>query len=218
MAEPKRGSRDHGQWRYGVGKRRAERTLLSLRTTHGVRATILRLPILQGRDDGSRRLWAYLERMLDGGPLVLPDGGASLTRFLWAGDVGRFVVQLAAATPRSAVYNLAQPDAMPLRDYLEHVARAAGVSPRFVAATWDECRAAGLDRTFSPFAGRWRSVLDPARAATECGFVGARTEEYLPDVVRWHLEHRPESHEGYALRARELELAARRAAAAAERA
>src|SRR5438876_512835 len=87
-----------------------------------------------------------LSRALDGGPLVLPDGGASLTRFLWAGDVGRFVVQLAAATPRSAVYNLAQPDAMPLRDYLEHVARAAGVSPRFVAATWDECRAAGLDR------------------------------------------------------------------------
>jgi len=212
--EPEPGTKDHAQWRYGVGKRRAERMLLGLRATHGVRATVLRLPIVQGEGDGSNRLWGYLERLLDGGPIVLPEGGAMTTRFVWAGDVARAIVHLAAEAPRASVYNLAQPDALPLRAFLDQVAKAAGTSPRWVEASWEECRDAGLDESFSTYAGRWRSVLDPSRAATEWGFVGARTEEYLPGVVRWHLEHRPESHPGYALRPQERDLAARLAARA----
>ena len=74
--EPSADSPDHAEWSYGVGKRRAEGVLRVLRASHGVRATILRLPIVQGEGDGSLRLWAYLERLLDGGPMVLPEGGA----------------------------------------------------------------------------------------------------------------------------------------------
>jgi len=53
-------------------------------------------------------------------------------------------------------------------------------------------------------------VLDPSRAAAEWGFAGSRLDDYLPQVVRWHLEHRPAtSHPGYSQRARERDLAAR---------
>src|SRR5436853_406386 len=72
--EPAADIRDHAEWRYGVGKRRAERALSALRGTHGMRAMALRLPIVQGEGDPSLRLWAYLERLLDGGPILLPDG------------------------------------------------------------------------------------------------------------------------------------------------
>lgn len=203
-------------WAYGVGKRRAEKTLFALRGTHGVRGVSLRLPIVTGEGDGSLRLWAYLERMLDGGPIVLPDGGAQRTRHLDARDLARTLVMLAGSDPpRNAAYNLAQPDVVPLRTLLERIAAAAGVTPRFVDASWDECRAAGLDRMFSPYAGRWASVLDPSRAAAEWGFLGTRSDEYLPRIVKWHLEHRPErSDEGYAQRGAERELAARLAGAA----
>jgi len=215
-AEPHAGTRDHANWTYGLGKRRAEKTLLALRGTHGVRGVALRLPIVQGEGDGSLRLWAYLERMLDGGPIVLPDGGQRLTRFLYAGDLATTLAHLAEApAPRSAAYNLAQPDVLPLREFLARVARAAGLEPRFVDASWDDCRAAGLDESFSPYAGRWTSVLDPSRAAAEWGFLGTRVDDYLPGLVRWTLEHRPkESDLGYAQRPRELELAARLAGAA----
>lgn len=215
-AEPPPGTRDHDEWSYGLGKRRAEKALMALRGTHGVRGVALRLPIVQGEGDGSLRLWAYLERMLDGGPLVLPDGGMRLTRFLYAGDLARTLTNLAdAPTPRTSAYNLAQPDVVTLREFLERVARAAKLEPRFVDASWDECRAAGLDDAFSPYAGAWTSVLDPSRAAAEWGFLGTRLDDYLPQVVRWHLEHRPAtSHAGYAQRAQERELAARLAGAA----
>jgi len=217
VPEPEPDHPDHGQWSYGAGKRRAERTLLGLRGTHGVRAVILRLPIVQGEWDGSRRLWAYLERMIDGGPIVLPDGGRQPARFLYSGDVARVIAWIALHPPRASVYNLAQPDVPTLRDYLAAIARARGCEPTFVDASWSECVAAGLDNGFSPFAGKWRSLLDPARATTEWGFTASRTEEYLPRTVAWHLERRPESHHGYAQRARELALASRVASGAAGR-
>lgn len=216
-AEPEAGTPDHAEWRYGAGKRRAERILAGLRATHGVRAVALRLPIVQGESDGSLRLWAYLERLLDGGPLVLPEGGVQPVRFVDADDVARAVVWLAESpSPRVMAYNLAQPDVIPLREFLERLAREAGLRPRFVEASWEEARGAGLDESFSPYAGRWRSILDPAAVAAEWGLVGHRTEEYLPRVARWHLENRPRrSHAGYAQRARELALAGRLGAGAA---
>lgn len=211
MAEPAAGTRDHANWAYGVGKRRAEAALLALREVRGLGSVALRLPIVQGEADGSLRLWAYLERMLDGGPLVLPDGGRQSIRFVYAGDLAPVLVRLAdpSLTPAMA-YNLAQPEVVPLRAFLDRVARAAGIAPRFVEASWDRCREAGLDENFSPYAGRWSSVLDPGRAISDLSYVATSVDDYLPRVVRWHLEHRPAtSDRGYTQRARELELARR---------
>ena len=210
IPEPAAGTEDHAQWTYGVGKRRAERALERLGVTRGIAGVALRLPIVQGEGDRSLRLWAYLERMLDGGPIVLPDGGRRPVRHIDAGDLAAVLVRLALGpAPRSLAYNLAQPDVLPLRVFLERVAEAAGVRARFVDASWDACRAAGLDDRFSPYAGEWSSVVDPARAIAELGFAGTPSEDYLPRVVRWHLEHRPPSHEGYRQRAVEGELAGR---------
>jgi nucleoside-diphosphate-sugar epimerase len=193
-----------------VGKRRAESALLALRSSHGVRAVVLRLPIVIGEGDGSLRLWAYLERLLDGGPIVLPEAGRQPLRFISSGDVARALIGwIESPPPREAVYNLAQPDVVTLRDLLEQVAATAGTPARFVEASSDEVRAAGIAPTFSPYSGPWVSLLDPGRAAA-IGFIGTRTAEYLPRVVRWHLENRPsESHAGYARREAEHALAAR---------
>jgi nucleoside-diphosphate-sugar epimerase len=214
--EPPADTPDHREWSYGVGKRRAEGALLSLRASHGVRGVILRPPVIVGEGDHSLRLWAYLERMLDGGPIVLPEGGRQPIRFLHAGDLARVVLRLLESKPpRQAIYNLAQPDVLTLREVLERVARAAGVTPRFTDASWEELADAGIERSFSPYAGPWVSLLDPSRAGAEWGFLGTRMDDHLPGVVSWHLEHRPAaSHPGYAQRGLERELAARPAAVA----
>ena len=211
IPEPPAETRDHLQWSYGIGKRRAEHVLLGLRGSHGVRAVALRLPIVQGNGDGSLRLWAWLQRMLDGGPVLVPDG-ARLSRHVWAGDVARAVVWLAEHdAPRHTFYNLAQPELVPLRELLERIARAAGLSPVFVDVTYEEMEAAGIDGDAVPWAGRWASVPDPARVINEWHLNPTPLAEYLPDVVRWHLEHRPTaSHLGYVYREAEIAFARQR--------
>lgn len=220
LPEPATGEYDRGSWAYGAGKRRAERAFLRAAESHGVPGIALRLPIVQGEGDGSLRLWAYLERMLDGGPIVLPDGGRRRVRHLLAGDLAPVIARLAGEPPPAhRAYNLAQPDIVTVRALLERAASAAGVTARFVAAPWDACRAAGLDERFSPYAGTWSSLLDPARAVGELGVAATASSDYLPHLVRWHLEHRPAaSHEGYAQRERERALASELASASARNA
>ena len=209
IPEPDRGTPDHAEWSYGAGKRRAERALLSLRASHGVRSVVLRLPVMLGEGDSSLRLWAYMERLLDGGPLLLPDGGAQLVRFLYAGDLGRAVARLADSRWRSPIYHLAQPVAVPLRDVVARVAAAVGVEPRLVDVTEAELAAAGLDRRCSPWSGPWVSLLDPSLAVAEWGFEARRLDDYLPAVVAHTLAHRPgRSHPAYAAREKEREMAA----------
>jgi nucleoside-diphosphate-sugar epimerase len=210
LSEPPADSPDHAEWRYGVGKRRAEGVVFGLRASHGLRATVLRLPIVQGEHDGSLRLWAYIERLLDGGPLLLPDGGTRPIRHVDTRDVTRAIVRLFdGPEPRERVYNLAQPETVTLRELLERVAAVLGLPPRLIEAPWSELHAAGIERVASPYAGPWSSVPDPARAAAELGLAGTSIEHYLPRVVRWHVENRPQtSHRGYAFRAKELEFAA----------
>ncbi|MBI1798748.1 MAG: NAD-dependent epimerase/dehydratase family protein [Candidatus Eisenbacteria bacterium] len=211
IAEPPAETHDHAQWSYGLGKRRAERAALTLRESHGVRAVVLRLPVIHGEDDPRLRLWAYLERMLDGGPLLLPDGGERLVRYLYAGDVAGALLRLIdEGSPRGTVYNLAQPEVLTFREFLDQTAPAAGCAPRFVSAPSEELEREGLDPAFSPLAGRWTSVLDPSLAIADMGFSATRLADWLPGVVRAHLERRPaRSHAGYAQRAREIEVALR---------
>jgi nucleoside-diphosphate-sugar epimerase len=211
MPEPPADTRAHANWVYGMGKRRAEAALRRLRQSHGVRGISLRLPVVQGEEDSSRRLWAYLERMLDGSPLLLPDGGHDPVRFVHATDVANALVTIAQGAAADAPeYNLAQPDTPTLRSFLDRVAQLAGVEPRYIdlpTSQWDE---QGLDLRASPYSGPWCSRPDPRRAELEWGFHARRSEEYLPSVVRAHLAHPSgPSHPEYAQRPLELEVAAR---------
>ena len=215
MPEPPAGTRDHDQWTYGVGKREAEARLRERGAGRGGADLVLRLPVVQGAGDPTRRLWAYLERLLDGGPVLLPGGGEHPVRFVWAEDVARAIVSLAGgAATAGRTYNLAQPDEPSLRELLEAAAVLLGVTPRLVACTPADLAAAGLDHRTSTYSGGWCSRPDPSRAQAELGFHGSPTRTWLPEVVRAHwAEAEPVSHPGYALRERELELAARLAPA-----
>jgi nucleoside-diphosphate-sugar epimerase len=172
----------------------------------------LRIPVVQGEEDraGSRRLWAWIERMLDGGPVLLPESGRQFVRFVYAGDVAAALLALASAStwPAEPALNLAQPDELPLREFLERVAALAGATPRFVAVDGAALEGAGLADTCAPYWGRWCSRPDPSRAIERLGVRTHAVSEFLPGVVRAHLEApRPASHAGYTRRAEEIALA-----------
>src|SRR6185503_8663633 len=85
---------DRAEWEYGIGKREAENALEEAWEARRFPGTRLRLPMVNGEADYYRRIEGYLWRILDGGPLLLPDGGDVPTRHVYGGAVVRAIVGL----------------------------------------------------------------------------------------------------------------------------
>jgi len=192
MPEP-RDAFDKGQWDYGVKKRALEDTLAEAWSTSRFPSTRLRIPMVSGERDHFRRLERYLCRMLDGGPILLPDGGDHVTRHVYSGSVVKAILALLGRTETfGQAYNLAQDETPTLRELLALVAERLGTKARLVDVPAERVRAAGLDPLLlSPFSGTWMSFLDPARSKAELGFRHEPLGSYLDKIVTSFLAHPP---------------------------
>ncbi len=196
---------DLAEWHYGVGKRDAE----DLLSDPSLPVTRLRLPMVNGERDYHRRVEGYLWRVLDGGPVLLPDADR-LTRHVYHDDVARAVVSLVGRSDTyGRAYNLAQAETPSLRGLLELIAELVGARSRAVDVPASAIAHAGLAlRCVSPFSSPWMSFVDPSAAVRELGFSHTPLREYLGRVVASILANpsvdRPE---GYLRRADEVALA-----------
>jgi nucleoside-diphosphate-sugar epimerase len=201
---------DRAQWEYGVKKRALEDALAEAWEESRFPASRLRIPMVNGERDHFRRLERYLWRMLDGGPILLPDGGDRVTRHVYSGSVVKAILALLGRGGTfGRAYNLAQDETPTLRGLLTLVAERLGASPRLMDVPAERVRAAGLDPLLlSPFSGTWMSFLDPARAKAELGFRHEPLGAYLDKIVTSYLaQPRPDPPPGYEHRSAEVALA-----------
>jgi nucleoside-diphosphate-sugar epimerase len=206
MSAPPRESRDHGEWSYGIHKRAIEDALGSSNLVH----TRVRLPMVNGERDYLRRIESYLVRMLDGGPILLPGGGAHRVRHVYGLDVAIAVASM-LCDPRTygRAFNLAQDEAPPLLSLLEKLASMLGARLNAIEIDPQRVISRGLELVeVSPFSGTWMSNLDPERAKCELGFAHRPLDVYLESVVASYLSHPPDDRPpSYAQRSVELEIA-----------
>jgi nucleoside-diphosphate-sugar epimerase len=205
---------DKGQWDYGMGKRALEDALVEAWSHRRFPSTRLRIPMVNGARDHFRRIERYLWRMLDGGPVLLPDGGTHRVRHVYSGSVAAAIVSwLGREQTFGQAYNLAQDETPTLVELLRALGAALGAPDRLQAVPDAALRAAGLDPLLlSPFSGRWMSFLDPSRAKAELGFAHAPLGAYLEAIVAAFLAHpAAEPPAGYEHREHERALARSRA-------
>jgi nucleoside-diphosphate-sugar epimerase len=207
--EPDRASPDHGEWAYGVGKRAAEDVLVRAGAEFRFPATRLRIPMVNGERDYHRRIERYVWRFLDGGGVIVPDGGTHRVRHVYGRDVVKATLDVLGRTETfGRVYNLCQDETPTLAELLTLLARLLGAPARLVPVRTQDLVAAGLDPVvLSPFSARWMSFLDASRAARELGFRPTPLERALDSIVTSLLAHPPEDRPvGYAARPKEREL------------
>jgi nucleoside-diphosphate-sugar epimerase len=212
LAEPARDSPDWPEWDYGVGKRDAEDALVEAFAAHSFPATRLRIPMVNGEGDYHRRLEGYLWRLMDGGPILLPDGGEAPTRHVYAGAVARAVLRL-LGDPRTfgQALNLAQEETPTVAELVLLSASLLGASARLVPVPRPKLMEEGLDPVqVSPFSGRWMSFLDPGRIRDDLGFRHEPLRQYLDKCVNDFVNHPPKTPPpAYASREAERRLADR---------
>ena len=179
MAAPE--GADYGDWLYGVDKRAAEETLLGARE---LPVTVLRMPMVHSVRDHYQRIGAYLARLLDGGPILVPAGEEPRLRHLYGGDVVRCIGELTATgVGIGRAYNLSQEEAPGLEEFLGALAGLVGAELRLVGVERERLEGAGLVLDCSPFSGRWMSALDSGRSRRELGMRFTEWREYLPGLV-----------------------------------
>jgi len=199
---------DLEDWQYGMGKRACEDALAAV--GDGFPATRVRIPMVNGERDWFRRIESYLWRLLDGGPVILPDGGGHRVRHVYGGEVARFLCEILGRPDTfGRAYNVAQEETPTLGELLERLRAVLGSRAELVALPAERLRSAGLaPLEVSPFSGRWMSFLDPSRAAHELGFRHAPLDRVLAAIVASFLANPPPDRPaGYARREVELRLA-----------
>jgi nucleoside-diphosphate-sugar epimerase len=200
---------DLPSWRYGTGKRAAEDVLVAAWEECRFPATRLRLPTVNGVADPERRIESYLWRILDGGPVLLPDGGNNKTRHVYSGDVVKAIVNLLGRQNTFGdAFNLSQDEQPTLRELVRMLTEIVGARNHCQSVATSTLESAGLSsRTISPFSGRWASRLDPAHAKEELGFRHEPLMQYLDKIVTAFMSHPPAvPPDDYVGRATEIEL------------
>jgi nucleoside-diphosphate-sugar epimerase len=203
---------DLSEWLYGVGKRDAEDALAGAR---GLPCTRVRIPMVNGELDYHRRLESYLWRLLDGGPVLLPDGGDLPMRHVSGSEVARFLVSiLGREDTHGKAFNLAQEETPTLRELVLLLRELLGSRAPLVAVPATELFGSGLDpAAISPFSARWMSFVDPTRARDVLGFRHEPVAVGMGKVVAAFLAHAPPGPPAnYRHRPAELRLAEGRAA------
>jgi nucleoside-diphosphate-sugar epimerase len=187
---------------YFGGKRWCE-TMLG--RTDGFPWTVIRPPAIFGPADHSLRIAAYIQRVADGGPLLVPiESYERQAGLAWVKDIGfacALACDLRKDTTRKA-YNAAF-DGVSLRDLIEGIAQAMDLPARMRPIPFAE-----LPEGASPYGPDPRRaagyVLD--RARRELGFEPSALEDALAETLAWYRVAHP-SHPGYANRAHELVMA-----------
>ncbi len=158
-------------WSYAFHKRRCEEVLQRAWETDQFPYTSLRLPMVVGPDDYTGRAQAYLERLADGGPLLLPEGGLNSWGFLWVHDVAETVASnLMNTNAFGRAYNLAQREIVSLRQFVERAALGLGKRPPLVSVPAEWLSRLHLGTSFSPYTHDHDIVLDIAAAQRDLLF------------------------------------------------
>jgi nucleoside-diphosphate-sugar epimerase len=167
--------------------------------------TVIRPPAVFGPADHTLRIAAYIQRVEDGGPLLVPaESYERQAGLAWVKDIG-YACALACDLRKDLAHRAfnAAFDGVSVRDLVEGIARATGHPARLHPVPF-----AQLPDGASPYGPDPRRsagyVLD--RAREDLGFEPSALEDALAETLAWYRVARP-SHPGYANRAKELELA-----------
>jgi nucleoside-diphosphate-sugar epimerase len=187
---------------YREGKRWCE-TMLA--RTKDFPWTVIRPPAVFGPADQTLRIAAYLQRVEDGGPLLVPvESFEKQAGLAWVKDIG-YACALACDMRKDLegkAYNAAF-DGVSLRNLVEGIGRAMGKPVRLHPIPFAE-----LPEGASPYgpdpARSAGYVLD--RARRELGFEPSALEDALAETLAWYRVAHP-THPGYANRPMELALA-----------
>jgi 2'-hydroxyisoflavone reductase len=115
-------------------KASSERALFAMHRDSGFPVTTVRPPFVHGPRQPSYRELFFWDRMLDGRPIILPDGGDAPMQWVFAPDVAEACVRaIEVAEAAGEAFNVGHVEPTTQRGFVEALAWTAGVEPTLVS-------------------------------------------------------------------------------------
>ncbi len=208
LPAPKPNTYGYEEWNYGMQKRFAEDTLAAAWAQHNFPYTSLRLPMVNGEREPFNRLYGYMLRIKDGGPILVPETPQYPLRHIYADDVVKAVTTaLYTGQGKGRAFNISQDETVTLPEFLEMVSGYMGKAlPEVVEVKRSLLEANGFLPDCSPFSDRWMSELTNTRSKAELGMTYTPLAVYLERIVRYYLANPPQKPASYKRRNAERHL------------
>jgi nucleoside-diphosphate-sugar epimerase len=198
---------DHEEWVYGMEKRQAEDALKQAYEKDNFPYTSLRLPMVNSERDTFYRLYSYLLRIKDGGPILVPDAPNHPLRHIYAHDVVNALMSLIeTGKGKGQAYNISQNETLALDEFLDIVGEVISVEPHIVRVERDLLEANGFLPDCSPFSDVWMSELDNTLSKNELGIEYTPVKTYIEKIVAHYRAHPPAHPVSYRRRQSEKNL------------
>lgn len=205
---PKANTFAYEEWLYGVNKRKAEDIFNAAHEEFGFPVTSLRLPMVNSERDTFQRLYNYIIRLQDGGPLLVPQTPTYPLRHVYGRDVVGAIQKLVdTGEGIGRAYNISQEETVSIDEFVGILGDHLNITPRIVRAKRSLLEANGFLPDCSPFSERWMSELDNARSKGELGIRYTPLHDYLGTLVEHYTSNDQPTPVGYKRRAAELQFA-----------
>lgn len=173
-------------------KASTERALFRMHDEEGFPVTTFRPPFVHGPRQPLYREQFFWDRLLDGRPIILPDGGDRPMQWVYVDDVARACLR-ATEVPEAVgeAFNIGHVEALTQRSFVEALARVAGVEPELVPVARKTIEAAGGHLYMEPLYFGTMLDLPPLtgrvdKAARILDFMPTPLETALRETFAWY--------------------------------
>jgi nucleoside-diphosphate-sugar epimerase len=209
---PKANTFAYEEWLYGIDKRKAEDVIIKAGQEQGFPFTSLRLPMVNGERDHFSRLYSYVLRLKDGGPILVPETPDYALRHIYSQDVVKAILLSMKQSAKGRAYNISQDETTSLEEFLNIVGDLLAVQPHLIHFRRGLLEANGFLPDCSPFSERWMSELTNERSKAELGMTYTPLRDYLGKIIAYYDANPPRDPVGYKRRHREIQFAQQTAA------
>lgn len=207
MPAPETNTYDYEEWVYGYEKRQAEDVLTKAWVEKQFPFTTLRLPMVNGERDHFNRLYSYILRIKDGGPILVPKTPNYRLRHIYSGDVVKTLTMLIeTGKGKGKAYNISQDETLSLKEFLSLVGDIMNIPPQVLEVERTLLEANGFLPDCSPFSERWMSELDNQLSKNELNIYYTPLPVYLEKIITYYENYPPQQPASYRRRNAEKNL------------
>jgi nucleoside-diphosphate-sugar epimerase len=196
---------------YGIKKRRCEEALWRAHDNNAFPVTIMRPTFISGPGDPAQRDWFWIQRILDGRPLLVPGSGRHVFQQVYVEDVARaFAALVDAERTIGMAYNVAAEEAFSLNRYLDELAGLLGTTASTVHLEQEAFDALPISTSTQgdvfPFNVRRTAVFSLDAIKRDLNYHSTRFDTWMTETIRWWCTKGRGDSNGYDRRAEELSI------------